>query len=122
MTRITGILIDTYGVLSTISIDGTTSHTRLSGMYEQIGCRTVDVIGLEGRIDVWVDDEGLYMQEPNPTLTGMLRLTRPFQTHLSGAGLFLTTDEEGDTLPLTPEQIATVIGWWQVASGVPSAA
>lgn len=117
MTRLTGLRIDVDGMLSTVSIDGTTTHTRLMGMYQHIGCTTVDVIGLGG-IDVWVDDEGLYTQDPNPTLTGMLRLTRPFQTHLSGPGLFLRVNAEGDTLGLTPEQTATVIEWWQAANAI----
>lgn len=116
--QITGIRIDNDGVLSTVSIDATNTQTRLLGMYQHIGCTTVDVIGLEGGIDVWLDDEGLYTQDPNPTLTLMLRLTRPFQTHLSGPGLFLTVNEDGDTLGLTPEQTATVIQWWQFANAI----
>ena len=31
---------------------------------ELIGCRTFDVISLEDRIDLWVDDEGLLQAEP----------------------------------------------------------
>ncbi|GAA0990038.1 DUF3846 domain-containing protein [Subtercola frigoramans] len=116
--HITGIRIDNDGALSTVCIDATNTHTRLLGMYQHIGCTTVDVIGLEGSIDAWVDDEGLYTQEPNPTLTLMLRLTRPFQTHLSGPGLFLRSNEDGDTVSLTPEQTATVIEWWQFANAI----
>ncbi|RFA06415.1 hypothetical protein B7R54_18710 [Subtercola boreus] len=116
--HITGIRIDNDGVLSTVSIDDTNTHTHLLGMYRHIGCTTVDVVGLEGGIDVWVDDEGLYTQDPNPTLTAMIRITRPCQTHLSGPGLFLTTDGEGDTRGLTEEQTVTVIGWWQTANAI----
>ncbi|MEF2977668.1 DUF3846 domain-containing protein [Subtercola sp. YIM 133946] len=116
--QLTGIRIDNDGVLSTVSIYATNTHTRLLGMYQHIGCTTVDVIGLDGGIDVWVDDEGLYTQNPNPTLTLMLWLTRPFQTHLSGPGLFLRSNEDGDTQGLTPEQTATVIEWWQFAIAI----
>jgi hypothetical protein len=120
MTQLTGIRIDVAGDLATVGIDGTTSQSRLSGMYEAITCSTVDVVGLDGEIDLWVDDEGLYMQEPNPTLTAMVRITNPFQTHLSGPGLFLGTNEDGDTVSLTTEQAFRVIDWWQRATANPA--
>jgi hypothetical protein len=120
MTQLTGIRIDVAGDLATVGIDATTTDSLLAGMYDATSCNEVAVIHLDGEIDLWVDAEGLYRQEPNTTLTSMARIMNPFQSHLSGAGLFLATNEDGDTVTLNPAQAFRVIDWWKRATANPA--
>ncbi|NNC14067.1 DUF3846 domain-containing protein [Planctomonas sp. JC2975] len=111
-----GIVIDQEGTLSTVQIDSTTSQTRLAGMYKALDCDLVDVVRLADGIDCWVDDEGLYNAGFNPVLTRMTNRTR-FTSPLLGAGLFLGVNEAtGETVSLTAEQQAVVVGWWRDAT------
>lgn len=41
----------------------------LKDLYEAIGCRTVDVVRLAERLDMWLDDDGMYTQEVNRLAT-----------------------------------------------------
>lgn len=87
------------------------------GTREQIGCRLVDVVRLDGRIDAWIDDEGMYAGERNDLATvaavalGRSRAASP----LYGTVLFLTYDEAGDTRSLSPDQYTAVMRAFQHA-------
>jgi len=71
----------------------------------------VDVVRLDGRIDAWIDDEGMYQAERNDLATvaavalGRCRAASP----LFGTVLFLTYDEAGDTRSLSPDQYTAVM-------------
>ncbi|MCE0459717.1 DUF3846 domain-containing protein [Curtobacterium flaccumfaciens] len=86
-------------------------ESTLQGTREQIGCRLVDVVRLDGRIDAWIDDEGMYAGERNDLATvaavalGRSRAASP----LYGTVLFLTYDEAGDTRSLSPDQYTAVM-------------
>ncbi|MCU0116578.1 DUF3846 domain-containing protein [Curtobacterium poinsettiae] len=88
-------------------------ESTLQGTREQIGCRLVDVVRLDGRID----DEGMYAGERNDLATvaavalGRSRAASP----LFGTVLFLTYDEAGDTRSLSPDQYTTIMRAFQHA-------
>ncbi|MCS5511707.1 DUF3846 domain-containing protein [Curtobacterium flaccumfaciens pv. betae] len=92
-------------------------ESTLQGTREQIGCRLVDVVRLDGRIDAWIDDEGMYAGERNDLATvaavalGRSRAASP----LYGTVLFPTYDEAGDTRSLSPDQYKAVIRAFQKA-------
>lgn len=103
------------------AVEGVVVNARestLQGTREQIGCRLVDVVRLDGRIDAWIDDEGMYTGERNDVATvaavalGRSRAASP----LYGTVLFLTYDEAGDTRSLSPDQYAAVMRAFQSAS------
>lgn len=87
------------------------AQSTLQGTREQIGCRMVDVVRLDGRIDAWIDDEGMYAGERNDLATvaavalGRSRAASP----LFGTVLFLTYDNAGDTRSLSPDQYTAVV-------------
>ncbi|WP_432091425.1 DUF3846 domain-containing protein [Streptomyces sp. NRRL F-5630] len=70
-------------------------------------CRAFDVVCLTSRLDMWLDDEGLFNHPVNPLAT-MLAKRHGFdhQTYHGPVLLTGSADEEGDTLPLTREQMA----------------
>lgn len=86
-------------------------QSTLQGTREHIGCRVVDVVRLDGRIDAWIDDEGMYAGERNDLATvaavalGRSRAASP----LFGTVLFLTYDNAGDTRSLSPDQYTAVM-------------
>jgi hypothetical protein len=93
------------------------AQSTLQGTREQIGCRLVDVVRLDGQIDAWIDDEGMYTAERNDLATvaavalGRSRSASP----LFGTVLFLTYDEAGDTRSLSPDQYTAVMRAFQHA-------
>lgn len=81
-----------------IAVDGTSrevevpaKNARLQMMYAELGCSTVEMIGLDDGLDVWVDDEGMYRSEPNlvGTLVVAMMAGRVLQQPLFGNLLFL---------------------------------
>lgn len=79
----------------------------LKHMYDLIGCDLVEAVRLPKDIDIWVDEEGLlksgnivigYKVEPNEESDG-------FELQLAGNALFLSSDEEGNTIGLNEEQL-----------------
>lgn len=96
------------------AVEGVVVHaaqSTLQGTREQIGCRLVDVVRLDGRIDAWIDDEGMYAGDRNDLATvaavalGRSRSASP----LYGTVLFLTYDNAGDTRSLSPDQYTAVM-------------
>lgn len=83
----------------------------LNSMYNLLGCRSVDVIRLTDNIDLWVDDEGMLVSDPQVN-TVLMNITYAFghgYQPLYGAGLFLSVDSKsGETVSLTAEQVAVV--------------
>lgn len=72
----------------------------------------VDVVALADNLDVWVNDEGLYLCEPNPVAT-LLALALGRDAPLFGPAVFTGgADQQGDTVGLDPgtcEQLTTLV-------------
>lgn len=102
-----------------IPADGQTStealpkdHTeRFKAMYRLIGgdCRLVELVALSDQFDMWVDQEGVYTQEPNTPATMLAqRFGLTWQTY---HGTAIITGPELPTGPadLTQEQVALLL-------------
>lgn len=76
------------------------------GIRDAIGCRSVDVISLEHRIDLWVDDEGLLVAEPQLNLPAtLLAHALGVQTAVFGTAVALSVDPAtGETQALSAAQ------------------
>lgn len=113
-----GIRVSVDGSIQDVQIPTTDGVPELAGITKAIGCDLFDRVALPEDIDVFVDDEGLYRQEPNPVLSEIVRekLGAPIGYRLHGTGLFLGMNDEGDTLALTPSQRATIAAAWFAAS------
>ena len=76
----------------------------LNEMYMHIQCDMVDVAGLTEDIDIWVDDNGLF-KPGNTVLEYKLKGNPEEPLHLAGNALFLSSDDEGNSIGLTMEQL-----------------
>lgn len=73
-------------------------------MHEYIECDIVDAARLTDEIDIWVDDEGL-LKPGNIILEYQLKDSKEEPLLLAGNALFLSYNEEGESLGLTMEQL-----------------
>ncbi|WP_228549968.1 DUF3846 domain-containing protein [Curtobacterium sp. VKM Ac-2887] len=107
--KLMGIRATADGAVEGVVVNA--AQSTLQGTREQIGCRLVDVARLDGRIDAWIDDEGMYAGDRNDLATvaavalGRSRAASP----LYGTVLFLTYDNAGDTRSLSPDQHTAVM-------------
>lgn len=77
----------------------------LEEMYEQIQCDIVDVVEITEGIDVWVDDNGLF-KPGNTVLEYKIKDNPDITLHLSGNALFLSSNDEGESIGLTMKQLS----------------
>lgn len=77
----------------------------LEKMYELLGCSTVDVVSLDHNIDMWVDDEGL-LKSGNMVMDYTISNDAPIK--LSGNVLLLASNDEGETIGLSDEQLSWI--------------
>ncbi|THA53268.1 DUF3846 domain-containing protein [Streptomyces sp. A1136] len=83
---------------------------RLTAMYSLIHCDNVDVVALTDQLDMWLDDEGLYTQRVNPLATLFAgRFGRTYQSYHGPVLLTGGANSEGDTLPLTKDQVLALL-------------
>lgn len=71
-----------------------------------IGCRVFDCVSLRDDLDMWVDDEGYEVEEHNLVASQIAR-DHGFGQPYYGTAVFTGgADENGATMPLTPEALA----------------
>ena len=88
----------------------TDTKDRLTVMHSVIRCRHVDVVALTTRLDMWLDDEGLYNHPVNPVATYLAK-RHGFTWQQYHGPVLLTggADGEGETLPLTVDQVRALL-------------
>lgn len=99
-----------------IAIDGTVEEvvlprdedSSLTAMYKAIDCRTVDVVRLTSRMDMWVDNEGLYTAPLNPVATLLARFYGYTHQGYHGRALICGMNAAGDSVNLTDDQARAV--------------
>lgn len=94
---VTGLIVYPYGLASEVTI--LPEHSgggHLHGMYQALGCRAVDCVQLTAKLDMWLDDEGMFNQGINgPASYVALRYGFNWQ-YYNGTVLFLGgPDDEG---------------------------
>lgn len=108
----------------TVDVDGgiharTVKGSTLQHFYAEIGCHTVDCVGLAADLDMWLDDEGLLVEEPriNHGATAIAAMYgKTFQPYVGTVVFTGGVDDEGNTLGLDALQIkalrrAAVLGY-----------
>lgn len=72
--------------------------SNLDSIYGHIGCELIDVVGIDQKNDVYVDDEGLLNLTPN----SMFFELKGFPNPLAGNGLVMGIDREtGESVDTT---------------------
>lgn len=77
----------------------------LEKCYEVTDCRCIDLVSLDNSIDIIVDDEGLLK---TANFVSTLKIIGYGTIQLAGKLLFLGSDNEGNFIPLTTEQMAWI--------------
>ena len=78
----------------------------VTAIQNAVGCRTFDVVSVDGGIDFFVDDEGAINGSPlNLPLTVLAHILGTRTAIFGNAVLLGADDETGDTISLSDEQI-----------------
>lgn len=101
------LVIHPDGNVTDVNLNAGADHLAL--MYEHIGCRTVDVVGLTSRLDMWLDDDGLYTQPLNPVATLLARHYGFTWQPYHGPVLLCGVNAEGDSTDLDGHQIRALL-------------
>ena len=93
-----------------IDVDGTArriilpEQDRLRAMYAALRCELVDVVAMTDKLDMWLDDEGMYNQPVNPYATELARRFGFVFQHYYGPVLLCGSTPDGDSTNLTTDQ------------------
>jgi len=103
----------------------------LEFLREQIGCSYVDVVNIHHHppVDLWLDDEGLFMGDKRPNLLASLLARYVREMHgvhddsvYYGVGILAGVGKTGETLGLTDEVIERTMHIGEMMGRVISAA
>jgi len=81
----------------------------LALMREHLDCRLVDVVALTDRLDMWLDDEGLYNHPVNPVATALARRHGFTWQPYHGPVLLCSVDQHGNSIDLTADQFRALL-------------
>lgn len=85
------------------------ADNHLALMYEHLNCRAVDVVALTGRLDMWLDDEGVYTQPVNPAATALARHYGYVWQPYHGPVMLCSVDGEGNSIDLDTAQLRALL-------------
>lgn len=86
---------------------------RLEVMRELLGCRLVDVVALTDRLDMWLDDEGMFTRPMNPVATALARRFGFVWQPYYGPVLLAATDSAGGSADLGIGQLRAILALLQ---------
>lgn len=101
------LVIRPDGEIFDINLQSSDSTT-LQQLREHIGCSTVDRVALTDRIDMWLDDEGLYTQPVNAPATALARHFGLDWQAYHGPAVICGADDEGGTTDLSRAQLVAL--------------
>lgn len=110
----TALVIHPDGEIIEVNLKPGASHLAL--MREHIGCSLVDCVALTSRLDMWIDDEGLYTQPVNPLATALAAHHGFTWRNYRGPVLLCSVDAEGDSVDMTIDQVRGLLA--QLADAV----
>ena len=95
------LVIDADGTLTAIKLPAT---NRLATMYAALRCRLVDVVRLTDKLDMWLDDEGIYNHPVNPYATEFARRFGYVYQDYYGPVLLCSVTDDGNSVDMTADQ------------------
>ncbi|WP_458682269.1 DUF3846 domain-containing protein [Prescottella equi] len=116
-TTVTGFRITPEGKGSVVELKVGPDGSHLADLREAIDCRYVDVIRLDRRLDMWIDDEGLLVEDPKDnviaSLIAQLGFLRPIGPIKGTVVLTGGADDDGDIVSV---DVAHAEGMFAAAS------
>ena len=105
----TAILITPEADIVPITLPDNPDH-RQAVMRAVIRCDLYDVVALTTRLDMWIDEEGIYRHPVNQLAT-LLAARHGFTWQKYHGPVLLTggPDQDGETLPLTPDMVRALL-------------
>lgn len=94
---------------SSVSIESAEPGQTLEMLQRAVG-GWVDVVRLGAGIDMWVNDEGLWVLDPNPVASAVLAHLGGQQV-IAGPVVFAASTEAGETVSLSADQVETLCEW-----------
>ncbi|MGW8769010.1 DUF3846 domain-containing protein [Streptomyces sp. NPDC055815] len=88
------------------------SGETLKTLRTEIECSMVDVVDITPNLSMWIDDEGLYSENPYVNVAASYLFSRyatPHQPYLGNAVFTGGTDKDGDTLGLSEDQTLELV-------------
>src|SRR6202453_4586993 len=101
------LVLHSDGTITQISFKARGDHLAL--MREHIGCSLVAWLALTSRIDMWIDEEGLYAQPVNLPATAFAAHHGFTWQSYHGPVILCSVDGEGDTVDLTAGQLRALL-------------
>ena len=95
------IVIDVDGTVRRIRLP---EQDRLRAMYAELRCHVVDVVSLTDKLDMWLDDEGMYNHPVNPYATELAHRFGFVHQAYFGPVLLCGVTPDGDSVNLTHDQ------------------
>lgn len=98
------VVIDVDGSVSTVALP---ADDVLKGAVIRavLRCPRVDVVRLTSKIDMWIDDEGLYTRPFNPFATQFARRFGYVWQPYHGPALLTCFTADGDTVNMSSDQV-----------------
>lgn len=105
----TAILITPEADIIPINLPDNPDH-RQAVMRAVIRCDRYDLVALTTRLDMWIDDEGIY-RHPVNKLASLLAARHGFNHQPYHGPVLLTggADEDGETVPLNPDMVRALL-------------
>ena len=101
------VLILPDGTCTAVDFPG--KRDTLHAMYHHLECATVELVRLDGGVDMWIDEEGKFAGPAiiNNVATMLAKMTHAIASWdvIVGRAL-LTSSAEADTIPLSEAQLA----------------
>jgi Domain of unknown function (DUF3846) len=101
------LIIQPDGEITDVHLKPGENHLAL--MYEHLNCTTVDVVRLTTVLDMWIDDEGLYTQPPNPAATALARHYGHLHQPYHGPVMICTANQHGNSTDLDTTQLRVLL-------------
>ena len=111
-TPVPALLVDVDGTISDLALDRSAPMGILTGMYDGIGCHTVECVDLAEDLSVWFDENALMAGDKSVNMPISLYLQDVYEiTHqlFWGAAVFTGgVDRNGDTIGISEQQAAAI--------------
>lgn len=101
------LVIHPDGNVIEVNLKPGVSHLPL--MREHLDCRLVDVVALTDRIDMWIDDEGLYNHPVNAAATALARHYGFKWQPYYGPVMLCSVDRDGNSIDLDAHQVRALL-------------